>query len=92
MNMNIVQFNPEAAPMQTLTLQLTTTFVDDAVELVRGLGKVLIHLATDPIERIANACDVAGVLERRRLESRAQRATWKGRRCRWPFGSLSELT
>jgi hypothetical protein len=97
MNVNIVQFNPKAAPMQTLTMQtltmqLTTTFVDDAIELVRGLGKVLIHLAMDPIERIANACDVAGVLERRRLKSRAQRATWKGRRCRWPFGSLSELT
>ena len=79
--------------MQTMTLQLTTSFIDDAIALVRGLGKTLIHLATSPIERIANACDVAGVLERRRL-ARSQRQARKARRGRgrWPFGSLNELT
>ena len=32
--------------MQTLVSQLTTTFVDDAIELVKGFGKVVVHLAT----------------------------------------------
>ena len=53
---------------QTLAFQLTTTFVDDAIELVKGFGRAIVHLATAPIERIAKACDVAGVLERRRSE------------------------
>jgi hypothetical protein len=85
--------------MQTLVSQLTTTFVDDAIELVKGFGKVVVHLATAPIERIANACDVAGMLERRRAEPRAPRGRRQGgRRCDprncplSPFGSLSELT
>ena len=51
--------------MQTLVSQLTTTFVDDAIELVKGFGKVVVHIAIAPIERIANACDVGGVLARR---------------------------
>ncbi len=55
--------------MQTLALQLTTTFVDDAIELVKGFGRVMFDLATAPIERIARACDVAGVLEQRRAGS-----------------------
>jgi hypothetical protein len=46
---------PEATPMQTLVSQLTTTFVDDAIELVKGFGKIIVHIATAPIERIANA-------------------------------------
>ena len=51
--------------MQTLVSQLTTSFVDDAIELVKGFGKIIVHIATAPIERIANACDVGGVLARR---------------------------
>ncbi|NLS74048.1 hypothetical protein E3H11_35130 [Bradyrhizobium brasilense] len=85
--------------MQTLALQLTTTLVDDAIELVKGFGRAVLTLATAPIERIARACDVAGVLEQRRADRRAPRqaAASGGRRkprnCRWsPFGGLSELT
>src|SRR5215212_6176781 len=58
-------FSPEAIPMHTLVSQLTTTFVDDAIELVKGFGKIIVHIATAPIERIANVCDVGGVLARR---------------------------
>jgi hypothetical protein len=85
--------------MQTLALQLTTTLVDDAIELVKGFGRVIIDLATAPIERIARACDVAGVLEQRRADRRAPRPAaaragrCRSRHCRWsPFGGLSELT
>jgi len=85
--------------MQTLAYELTTTFADDVIELVKGFGRTLVHLATAPIERIANACDVAGILEQRRAEQRAPRGRPQGgRRCDprncplSPFGSLSELT
>ena len=89
-------FNPEATQMQTLVSHLTTTFVDDAIELVKGFGKVIVHIATAPIERIANACDVGGVLARRQA-ARRLRAAMKAHRPRrpWklsPFGSLHHLT
>ena len=70
--------------MQTLAVELTTTFVDDALEFVKGLGRVIIHLATAPIERIARACDVAGVLEQRRTGRRNSALS--------PFAGLSDLT
>jgi hypothetical protein len=81
--------------MQTLVSQLTTSFVDDAVELVKGFGKIIAHIATAPIERIANACDVGGVLARRRA-ARRQRAMMRAHRP-WkrslsPFASLHHLT
>lgn len=85
--------------MQTLALQLTTTFVDDAIELVKGFGRVMFDLATAPIERIARACDVAGVLEQRSADrpaphpAAASAGRCKSRNCRWsPFRGLSELT
>ena len=82
--------------MQTLVSQLTTTFVDDAIELVKGFGKVIVHIATAPIERIANACDVGGVLARRQsalpshtmTNARRPRRLWKLS----PFASLHHLT
>ena len=84
--------------MHTLVAQLTTTFVDDAIELVKGFGKVIVHIATAPIERIANACDVGGVLARRQ-PARRRRGTAKANRPRspWkrslsPFASLHHLT
>ena len=84
--------------MQTLVSQLTTSFVDDAIDLVKGFGRVIVHIATAPIERIANACDVGGVLARRRA-ARRQRAMMKAHRPRspWkrslsPFASLHHLT
>jgi hypothetical protein len=81
---------------QTLAIQLTSTFIDDAVELAKGFGRTIIHLVTAPIERIAKACDVGGVLERRRSARRLRHAAShrsRRRKCgRWPFGSLSQLT
>ena len=84
--------------MHTLVAQLTTTFVDDAIELVKGFGKIIVHIATAPIERMANACDVGGVLARRRA-ARSLRATMKAHRPHrpWkralsPFASLHHLT
>ena len=77
--------------MQTLVSQLTTTFVDDAIEFVKGFGKVIVHIATAPIERIANACDVGGVLARRQ-SARRLRAAHRPL-SRWqPFASLHHLT
>ncbi|WP_338822809.1 hypothetical protein [Bradyrhizobium septentrionale] len=81
--------------MQTLALQLTTTLVDDAIELVKGLGRAILSPAMEPIERIARACDVAGVLEQRRAPRPAASGGGgcKPRHCRWsPFRGLSELT
>ena len=79
--------------MQTLASQLTTTFIDDAIELVKGFGKAIVHIATAPIERIANACDVGGVLTRRQA-ARSRYATNSHRPFRWwsPFASLHHLT
>jgi hypothetical protein len=87
-------FNPEATHMQTLVSQLTATFIDDAIEIVMGFGKVIVHVATAPIERIANACDVGGVLARRQAAHRL-RAAMKAHRPHspWkPFDSLHHLT
>jgi hypothetical protein len=85
--------------MQPLVFQLTATFVDDAIELVKGFGKVIVHLATAPIERIANACDVGGVLAQRRsaqhrLDASSRLRGFRGRRrfSLSPFSSLSRLT
>lgn len=75
--------------MQTLVSHLTTTFIDDAIELVKGFGKAIVHIVTAPIERIANACDVGGVLARRQ-SARRLRGPWK--RSLSPFASLHYLT
>ena len=80
--------------MQTLVAQLTTSFVDDAIELVKGFGKVVLHIATAPIERIANACDVGGVLARRQSARRLRATPYRARGLRKlsPFASLHHLT
>ena len=80
--------------MQTLVSRLTTTFVDDAIELVKGFGKVIVHIATAPIERIANACDVGGVLARRQAAQRLRAKPYRPRGLRKfsPFASLHHLT
>jgi len=80
--------------MTTLVANLTTTFIDDAIELVKGFGKVIVHVATAPIERIANACDVGGVLARRRAAQRLRATSYRPRGLRKlsPFASLHHLT
>ena len=77
-----------------LTRQLTTTFFDDVLKSVLGAGRSIARLVTAPINRIADACDVAGVLERRRFAAQIRRRARQMQhpRGRWPFGSLSELT
>ncbi|MCA6124665.1 hypothetical protein J6500_22630 [Bradyrhizobium sp. WSM 1704] len=84
--------------MQTLALRQTSTF-DYAIDLVKGFAHSIVELVTAPIERIARASDVAGVLEQRRANRRAPRpAVAGGGRCSQrncpmsPFGNLGELT
>ncbi|WP_298241526.1 hypothetical protein [uncultured Bradyrhizobium sp.] len=88
--------------MQTLAVDIATTFIDDAAALVTGFGKALLRIAMAPINRIANACDVAGVLAERRATFRMWRASrdrarLEGRRFSVlgrfsPFRHLSHLT
>ncbi|MBI5265049.1 MAG: hypothetical protein HY852_24915 [Bradyrhizobium sp.] len=92
--------------MAMLVSHIATTFAEDAAALVTGFGRVLLHLAMAPIERIANACDVAGVLSERRAALRMWRTSHAIRlstprsarrrgglfRCLTPFRFLSDLT
>lgn len=88
--------------MQTLAVDIATTFVDDAAALVTGFGRAAVKLAMTPIDRIANACDIAGVLTERRATFRMWRASrararHEGRRSGLlgrlsPFRHLSHLT
>jgi hypothetical protein len=59
--------------MQTLAVDIATTFVDDAAALATGFGRAVLRLAMAPIDRIANACDIAGVLTERRATFRMWR-------------------
>ncbi|MGY8665818.1 hypothetical protein Q3C01_26160 [Bradyrhizobium sp. UFLA05-109] len=88
--------------MQTLAVDIATTFVEDAAALVLGLGRTVLRVLMAPIDRIANACDIAGVLAERRAafrmwrESR-ERARREGRRLSLfrhisPFRHFSNLT
>ena len=92
--------------MQTLAAEIAITFVDDATAFVTGCGRIVVQLLTAPIERLANACDVAGVLASRRMQdiavkrARASNAGTEGSRGRWwplgnrlfSFRSLHDLT
>jgi hypothetical protein len=97
---NIVQINPETCKMQTLAVDIASTFIDDAAALVTGLGRAVLKVAMAPIDRIANACDIAGVLTERRATFRmwrASRTRREGRRFSLlgrlsPFRHLAHLT
>ena len=52
--------------MQGLAVEAATTFFGDAAALVNGFGRIVTHIVMTPIERIANAADVAGILVARR--------------------------
>ena len=60
--------------MQPLIAQVTTTFIRDAAALVNGFARIVTHIVMAPVERLANACDVAGILPQRaaRAAERAQ--------------------
>ncbi|WP_280711145.1 hypothetical protein [Bradyrhizobium sp. BR13661] len=88
--------------MQTLAVDIASTFVDDAAALISGFGRTILRAAMAPIDRIANACDIAGVLAERRATFqmwRANRARTRhtGRRASVlnrlnPFRHLAHLT
>ena len=89
--------------MQMLLVEkLALTFVGDTYALATGFGKILVKTATAPIERIARACDVAGVLSNRRAKANVTRfhssrhaptsRRTSPRRCLFPFRSLNHLT
>jgi hypothetical protein len=93
--LNIVQINPEVAKMQTLVLEIASTFADDAMAFVKGAGRLVLHAITSPIERLARACDVADMLSQRTSHYRSSANSRRPRRwlrCRSPFRSLNELT
>jgi hypothetical protein len=60
--------------MQSLPVQIATTFVGDAFAFVNGFARIVTHIVMAPVERIAKACDVAGILhERARRAAAAER-------------------
>jgi hypothetical protein len=79
--------------MQTFVLEnIALTAVDDAHALATGVGRIAVKLVMklllSPIDRVAQASDVAGVLFHRH---KRQRLTGK-RRCPLSFGHLKHLT
>jgi hypothetical protein len=83
------------------TIRTANLFFADAAAVVNGFARLASHLVTAPIERIAEACDVAGILVARRAAWRAGSGLYRaagreGHRCRRGlFGCLhylSELT
>jgi hypothetical protein len=108
--LNNVQFNPKELNMQMVLVEnLALTFIGDAHAMAAGFGKILVKLVrapikavTAPIERMARACDVAGVLpDPRTKTSFTQFRSRKrppisrpasSRRCLFPFRSLNHLT
>ena len=74
--------------MQTLSLKTTSlTFLDDAHALVAGVYGILAEIVTAPIERIARASDIAGVLPERRTRRRTFSFGWP-----FSFRNLGHLT
>ncbi|MBR1132737.1 hypothetical protein [Bradyrhizobium iriomotense] len=79
--------------MQTLAFDIAATFIDDAAALMTGLGRALLKFAMAPIDRIANACDIAGVLAERRATFRMWRANrGRGRREGHRFSLLGRFS
>src|ERR1700749_97131 len=72
--------NSEITQMQSLPVQIATTFVSDAFAFVNGLARIATHILMAPVERIAKACDVAGILHERALrgaEREQIRLAWR---------------
>lgn len=99
--------------MQTVISQLAFTFVDDAVALATGFLGLCRDLAVEafnsirrrmlaPVERLARACDVGGVIAAREVATTRSRARGANRHRRpgprgWrdrlnPFRGLHDLT
>jgi hypothetical protein len=111
--LNIVQINPEEDTMQTIVSEIAFTFVDDAAALMGGLVAIVRDLTAEtftaarklvlaPVDRLARACDVGGVIAARDAatrRSRYQAADWQRRPAprRWRdrfniFRGLYDLT
>jgi hypothetical protein len=81
--------------MQTLAAEITLTFVDDLTTFVTGCGRMIARPLMAPIERLARACDVAGVLSKRGSLFNGSSATssrMASRRCGFSFRFLNHLT
>jgi hypothetical protein len=63
--------------MQTLVSEMVINFADDAAALIKGCGRIIVQFLMAPIERIATACDVAGVLPERGSAPRLKRVKTK---------------
>lgn len=70
--------------MQTLPVEIAKeiikTFLGDALALVNGFVRVATHVLMAPVERIGNACDVAGLLRERAArvaERERMRRAWR---------------
>ena len=73
--------------MQMLLVEnIALTFISDARALATGFVKVLVRFVTAPIERIARASDVGGVLSYRSTTRRSSRG------CPFSFRRLRDLT
>ena len=88
--------------------EITKTFVSDVMALVNGFVRAVTYLIMAPVERIANACDVAGLLRERAAhaaERERMRRAWRSLPARTPstrgsrrrgvfscLGFLGELT
>jgi hypothetical protein len=84
----------EATKVQMLAFQIATTFVDDAAALIGGCGRIIVQILMSPVERLANACDVAGVLANRRFSHavKGRSEPHRAQRRHWLLGSLGDLT
>jgi hypothetical protein len=83
--------------MQALVLEVGTTFVSDAAALAKGFARIVVRIVMAPVDRIANACDVAGVLALRRLAAMGKRGithpmSERRPRRRGPFSCLAALS
>ena len=74
--------------MQTLSLKTTSLdILDDAHALAAGFYNALVGVVMAPIERIARASDIAGVLPARRVRRRRLSLGWP-----FSFRNLNHLT
>ncbi|MGY0575889.1 hypothetical protein ACTGJ9_036665 [Bradyrhizobium sp. RDM12] len=78
--------------MQTLAVDIASTFVDDAAARLSSFGRALLLVVMTPIDRITNACDIAGVLAERRATFRMWRTSRaRARHGRRRFSLLGRL-
>ena len=79
--------------MQTLAAEIALTFVDDATALMTGGVRIVVRFLMSPIERLANACDVAGVLPSSRpVRPGAAGSSHRRRHRMFSFHLLNHLT